>query len=115
MFQVAGMRITTLKVRKVSTEQLVSTERRLEKTVWICFALFWTGVAIVEIASIVCQAKASNSESCLNGFWIHIFTQKLNAIWFGALFILMVICGVPLGIVSKKANRNRELSSYIKF
>lgn len=43
------------------------------------------------------------------------FTQKLNAIWFFALFLLMVIAGVPLCRFIQAAPKNEALASNVKW
>lgn len=81
--------------------------------------LFWLGVLIDEVMSMLCAKRAAkqdrNDLKCLSGHLSKQGAQYLNGTWFAILFVMMVITGYPLCRVIQKVVTTQALSSNVKW
>ena len=99
MFQVAAMRVLTLKLQGLDERTLKRKELKVYRLVTAMTILFWFGVLLDFVLSVIClkkEAKTSSVPSCLSASISKQTAQYINGTLFGILFVLMAIVSVPL-------------------
>lgn len=111
-FQVAAMYVLSLQLR-FPKQDLTRKERNIYVCVVISGCLFTLGVILDVLLSAVCFKQVQKKKFCeVLG---HQNAQRLNAIWFSILFVLMLVIAVPLcRVIHEKTGGNRTLASNVK-